>query len=253
MRPNPSSRTLRFGKRSAKPKPSAVTIGTPRDAASSAFIGTPSCSEQITSRALPLLYVNELASSQQLALDTGADQRIRDAIDRLLARQGSNGSFGLWSVGGDEPWLDAYVTDFLTRARERGFVVPDVAFKLALDRLRNFVATAPEPGKDGGRDLAYALYVLARAGKAAIGDLRYYVENKLGNFSTALAKGDLRAYVLLTWLSGSTNRAGEIEVWVGLAACLLLIAPLFLATRWLDLMPLGEAPLDQSTKTTLLE
>jgi iron complex transport system permease protein len=59
--------------------------------------------------------------------------------------------------------------------------------------------------------------------------------------STALAKGYLRAYVLLTWLSGSTNRAGEIEVWVGLAACLLLIAPLFLATRWLDLMPLGEA------------
>lgn len=59
--------------------------------------------------------------------------------------------------------------------------------------------------------------------------------------STALAKGDLRAYVLLTWLSGSTNRAGEIEVWIGLASCLVLLAPLFLAGRWLDLMPLGEA------------
>ncbi len=57
------------------------------------------CSEQIASRALPLLYVNELASAAQLALDTAVDQRIRDAIDRLLARQGSNGSFGLWSVG----------------------------------------------------------------------------------------------------------------------------------------------------------
>ena len=110
------------------------------------------CSEQITSRAMPLLYVNELAASTQLALDTDADQRIRDAIDRLLARQGSNGSFGLWSVGGDDAWLDAYVTDFLTRARERGFAVPDVAFRLALDRLRNFVATAPEPSKDGGRE-----------------------------------------------------------------------------------------------------
>ena len=48
----------------------------------------------------------------------------RTPSQRLLARQGSNGSFGLWSVGGDDAWLDAYVTDFLTRARERGFEVP---------------------------------------------------------------------------------------------------------------------------------
>jgi len=60
------------------------------------------CSEQITSRALPLLYVNELAAETHLTLDTALDQRIRDAIDRLLARQGSNGSFGLWSAGGND-------------------------------------------------------------------------------------------------------------------------------------------------------
>jgi uncharacterized protein YfaS (alpha-2-macroglobulin family) len=151
------------------------------------------CSEQITSRALPLLYVNELASAQQLALDSEVDQRIRDAIDRLLARQGSNGSFGLWSVGGDEPWLDAYVTDFLTRARERGFVVPDVAFRLALDRLRNYVATAPEVSKDGGRDLAYALYVLARNSSAPLGDLRYIADTKLNELATPIAKAQIAA------------------------------------------------------------
>src|SRR4029077_3962543 len=67
------------------------------------------CSEQITSRALPLLYVNDLASGAHLALDTSVDQRIRESIDRLLARQGSNGSFGLWSPGGDDIWLDSYV------------------------------------------------------------------------------------------------------------------------------------------------
>src|SRR5207248_5210008 len=65
------------------------------------------CSEQIASRALPLLYVNELAAETHLALDAAIDQRIRDAIDRVLARQGSNGSFGLWSPGGDDAWLDA--------------------------------------------------------------------------------------------------------------------------------------------------
>jgi iron complex transport system permease protein len=59
--------------------------------------------------------------------------------------------------------------------------------------------------------------------------------------STALAQGDLRAYTLLVWLSGSTNRAGGIEAWIGLAASILLIAPLLLIVRWLDLLPLGEA------------
>ena len=65
------------------------------------------CSEQIASRALPLLYVNDLAGAAHLALDAAADQRVRDAIDRLLARQGANGSFGLWAAGGDDAWLDS--------------------------------------------------------------------------------------------------------------------------------------------------
>jgi uncharacterized protein YfaS (alpha-2-macroglobulin family) len=151
------------------------------------------CSEQITSRAMPLLYVNEIASESHLALDTAIDQRIREAIDRLLARQGSNGSFGLWSSGGDDVWLDAYVSDFLTRARERGFVVPDGAFKLALDRLKNYTGNAEEPSRNGGRALAYALYVLARNGAAPLGDLRYYADTKLDDFATTIAKAQLAA------------------------------------------------------------
>src|SRR3954469_4563148 len=121
------------------------------------------CPEQTTSGALPLLYVNELASEAHLSLDAAIDQRIRDAIERLLARQGSNGSFGLWGAGGEDKWLDAYVTDFLTRARERNFAVPDVAFRLALDNLRNHIAQN-DPAKNGGSDLAYVYYVLARNG-----------------------------------------------------------------------------------------
>ena len=155
------------------------------------------CSEQITSRAMPLLYVNDLAAGAHLAMDTAVDQRIKDAIDRLLARQGSNGSFGLWSAGGDDAWLDAYVTDFLTRAREKGFAVPDVVFKSALDRIRNSVVNANEPEKDGGRDLAYGLYVLARNGAAPIGDLRYLADTKLGNLATPIAKSQLAAALAL--------------------------------------------------------
>jgi uncharacterized protein YfaS (alpha-2-macroglobulin family) len=175
------------------------------------------CSEQITSRAMPLLYVNDLAAGAHLALDQGADQRIRDAIDQLLARQGSNGSFGLWSAGGDDAWLDAYVTDFLTRARERGFVVPDPAFKSALDRIRNAVVNADEPEKDGGGDLAYGLYVLARNGAAPIGDLRYLADTKLGSLATPMAKSQLAAALAL---SGDRGRAEHVY-----AAALDSLAP----------------------------
>jgi uncharacterized protein YfaS (alpha-2-macroglobulin family) len=165
------------------------------------------CSEQITSRAMPLLYVNDLAVGAHLAMDTEVDQRIRDAIDRLLARQGSNGSFGLWSAGGDDAWLDAYVTDFLSRAREKGFAVPDVLFRSSLDRIRNSVVNAEEPEKDGGRNLAYGLYVLARNGAAPIGDLRYLADTKLSNLATPIAKAQLAAALALV---GDKARAERV-------------------------------------------
>jgi alpha-2-macroglobulin len=151
------------------------------------------CTEQIVSRALPLLYVNELSADAHLAVDTNIEQRIADAIETVLARQGSEGAFGLWVPGGEDAWLDAYVTDFLTRARARGFSVPDEAFKLALHRLRNYVSTAPEPSTDGGLALAYALYVLARNGTAPVGDLRYIADAKINDLSTATAKAEIAA------------------------------------------------------------
>ena len=164
------------------------------------------CSEQLTSRAIAMLYLNDLGANAHLALED-VDGKIRDAITRLLARQDANGSFGLWSVGGDDIWLDAYVTDFLTRAKERGFAVPANAFTQALDRLRNSVAATQDPGKNGGRELAYALYVLARNGAAPVGDLRYFADVKLGSFATPLAKAQIGAALAML---GDQARADRV-------------------------------------------
>src|SRR5262249_61330331 len=125
--------------------------------------------------------------------DPATEQTLREATETLLTRQDSNGSFGLWSVGGNDVWLDAYVTDFLTRARERKIAVPETSFRLALDRLRNTVANTTDPGKNGGTDLAYALYVLARNGAAPIGDLRYIADAKLDALTTPIAKAQIAA------------------------------------------------------------
>lgn len=154
------------------------------------------CTEQIVSRALPLLYVNRLAEEENLSLDAKAGERVRSAIERILARQDSNGSFGLWSVGGDDLWLDAYTSDFLTRAREQGFPVPQVGFNLALDRLRNFVANTTQV-EENASDLAYAAYVLARNGRPVMGDLRYLADTKMDAFTSPLSRGQIAAALAL--------------------------------------------------------
>ena len=151
------------------------------------------CAEQITSKALPLLYFDEVAAAMNLP---GADNialRIDQSIVELLSNQGSNGAFGLWgpSNGGDM-WLDAFVTDFLSRAKSRGYGVPDKAFRAALDNLRNQVNYYADFDK-GGEPLAYALMVLAREGAAAVGDLRYYADVKGDAFASPTAMAQLGA------------------------------------------------------------
>jgi uncharacterized protein YfaS (alpha-2-macroglobulin family) len=170
------------------------------------------CSEQTVSRALPLLYVNGLAASEKLGLDGAVDERVRGAIERVLARQDSSGAFGLWSTeNAGDTWLDAYVTDFLTRARERGFAVPQTAFNSALDRLRNTVANTTNV-ENGGMDLAYAAYVLARNGRPVMGDLRYLADTKIADFATPLGRGQLAAALALLGDRGRAQKAFDAAV-----------------------------------------
>lgn len=150
------------------------------------------CTEQVTSQSLPLLYFEDVATAMGLTVQKDVDARISQAISRVLARQASNGAFGLWRAESGDFWLDAYVSDFLSRARAKGHEVPDLAFRQAMDNLRNRVNYASE-FEAGGEDLAYALLVLAREGAAAVGDLRYYADVKGTAFATPLAAAQLGA------------------------------------------------------------
>jgi len=150
------------------------------------------CAEQTTSRALPLLYVNDVAKRMGLASDAGLRERIDGAIERVFSMQDSSGAFGIWGPSDGDMWLTSYVTDFLTRAKEAGFAMRQQAFNQALDRLQNFISYAQD-FEQGGEGRAYALYVLARNGRAPIGELRYYVDTRLDRFSTPLAQAQLGA------------------------------------------------------------
>jgi len=150
------------------------------------------CSEQITSKALPLLYFKDVATALGLPGARNVDTRITQAISEVLMNQSSAGSFGLWAPGNGDLWLDSYVSDFLSRARAKGYSVPPEAFRLAMDNLRNQLNYAQDFEK-GGEGIAYALMVLAREGAANIGDLRYYADTKAEAFATPLALAQLAA------------------------------------------------------------
>ncbi len=150
------------------------------------------CAEQTVSRALPLVYANAVAAQLGIAPDKELKERVQKAVDRVFEMQDSSGAFGVWGPVTTDLWLTGYVTDFLTRAKEQGFAVNPQGFTQALDRLQNFIAYA-EDFKQGGEDRAYALYVLARNGRAPIGDLRYYADTRLDRFTTPLAKAQIGA------------------------------------------------------------
>ncbi|MBY5402875.1 alpha-2-macroglobulin family protein [Rhizobium leguminosarum] len=154
------------------------------------------CAEQTTSRALPLLYLAEVAKQAGMENDEDVKKRVQDAIYRVLSYQASAGSFGLWGPDSGDVWLDSYVTDFLTRAREMKYDVPERAFVQALENLQNTLSYTTDI-KGQGDQIAYAIYVLARNKKAAISDLRYYADTMINDFPTPLAKAHIAAALAL--------------------------------------------------------
>ena len=69
--------------------------------------------------------------------------------------------------------------------------------------MQNFVAYAQEL-ENGGEGRAYALYVLARNGRAPMGELRYDADTRLDRFTSPLAKAQLGAALAMT---GDKERA----------------------------------------------
>jgi uncharacterized protein YfaS (alpha-2-macroglobulin family) len=163
------------------------------------------CSEQTVSRAMPLLYLSELGVSEK-DIDGELKERMQQAVERLVNRQSGSGAFGLWSAYGDDTslWLSAFVTDFLLRAREKGFEVPEDVLVSGIDYIRNMVGNAPDIQAGGGQDMAYALYVLARAGRAPVGDLKYLTDTKLNDFGSPLARAQVASALAML---GDTERA----------------------------------------------
>src|SRR4051812_27465116 len=151
------------------------------------------CLEQTVSRALPLLYVDAVAALWRTDAGFSPAAAIDGALGHTLELQRTDGSFGVWTDGDDTvPWLDAYATDFLMRAKEHGKNVPDYALKSAVSWLRDYVRQE-HAEVDSLPATAYAHYVLARAQAGELGALRYFSDTKLSELPTQLAKAQIGA------------------------------------------------------------
>jgi len=182
------------------------------------------CTEQITSRALPLLYAAQVAALA--GRKTPADLRIQvqEAVNTLLNRQGADGAIGLWRTGDalSSAWLGAYATDFLFRAKAAGYVVPDAALDKAYDSLEEFAIRESRyaSGYDFevyesryhtdterqmmDRSVAYASYVLAKARRMDRARLRYLHDDRLDRIQSPLARAQLGAAL---YMIGDNARA----------------------------------------------
>ncbi len=173
------------------------------------------CTEQLVSTAYPLLYAETFSSDPKLKRTPAA---LAGAVGKLLDRQTLDGAFGLWRVGDAEadPWLGAYVVDFLLEAKAQGVAVPDSAIDKAVGAMRQvsrpegFASVAYRMSYPGWwasnedaskkatermrrRASAYALYVMAKAGKGDLARLRWWHDVQMKDESQPVAKAYVAA------------------------------------------------------------
>jgi len=142
------------------------------------------CIEQTTSRAMPLLYFNDLAGLAGLPQDQALHARIQDSVDNVLDMQNFAGNFGMWGPGSDaDPWLSVFALDFLQQAKNKGYVVPNEALRRGGGWLRTTATT--DSNDDQVR--AYSFYVLSRMGQVNLSDLRYYSDTRGSEWNNAIA------------------------------------------------------------------
>jgi alpha-2-macroglobulin len=163
------------------------------------------CSEQITSAAMPLLYFGDVAQLWNKKTDANdLRTRIEGAAIRLLERQDYRGGIGLWSANDTvDPWVSAYVYDYLSRARDLKYYVPAQGY----ENLKRYLQTltAGEGGdKIDVQARAYALYALTRSGDARASDVRYFADQNAEKLQTRLAVAQLAAALSAT---GETQRS----------------------------------------------
>ena len=175
------------------------------------------CLEQTVSAAFPLVYLGDLARRLDPELlappkkgEPGKGDPavfIQGAIRSIELLQLSDGGFSLWPQGTTaQPWASVYAAHFLVEASKAGHPVPDELLARALDYAGGLATAKQQYGSDELERTAYALYVLARAGRADLGTMDFLREKHAGELAP-----DARALLAAAYAAVGNPRAlGEL-------------------------------------------
>lgn len=169
------------------------------------------CTEQLTSKALPLLFVSQFKAVDEQEAEK-IKTNVQEAIRQTYARQLPNGGFVYWpgNAVADE-WITSYTGMFLTLAQEKGYAVhPNV-----LNKWKRFQRAAAQnwrmPQEASNWQIwqselqqAFRLYTLALAGAPEYGAMNRMKEQPGLSIQ---AKWRLAAAYALT---GKMKPAGEL-------------------------------------------
>jgi uncharacterized protein YfaS (alpha-2-macroglobulin family) len=168
------------------------------------------CSEQLTSRALPLLFIPQLKELDSEESDL-TKKNIREAIKNLYSRQLLSGGIVYWpGQSSASEWITSYAGSFLVMAKEKGYEVNDGV----LNKWKSYQRKAVQNWSPSSTEnyyymgslyqQAYRLYTLALAGSPELGAMNRLKEIK--NLSLQSRWALAAAYAL----SGKTQPAEEL-------------------------------------------
>lgn len=119
------------------------------------------CSEQITSKAYPYLYLNFLKESGKTKED--ADSIINQTISIIQSRMKSDGNVGYWTSNSrKDPFITFYCAEFLIDAQNKGYYVPSEM----LNKIKNAIIKEIESAQNSSYDIylrSYGIYILTKS------------------------------------------------------------------------------------------
>ncbi len=122
------------------------------------------CTEQLTSRLVPLVAMRDLAKDFHFPLPSNLDDVVEKTVAKLITHQRYDGGFGFWPESTRaHPFATAYALWGLGEAKKKGYRVPEGVIESATRHLLGLV-------QKGDAETMYflgpfAMYVLAEQGK----------------------------------------------------------------------------------------
>lgn len=135
------------------------------------------CTEQLSSRAMYLLYARDFLGPAQR---TEAEQMIRGILKEISTRQLRDGGFGYWdSSTSAHQWATSMAGEVMTEAMRQGFAVLSDTYigwiQYQTERAKKYVHST---AKAADLQQAYRLYTLAMAGKEHTAAMNRLKESK---------------------------------------------------------------------------